>query len=195
MPSVAPVILLDLGGVLVRLGQMPGVSKDAYDLLSRSPSLADLESGKISGPEYAATARSELDLEMSDKVFTEAFSAILCGLYPGAIELIQQLKSSGCTVAALSNTNAIHWPILTHGLGLREAFSTMFASHLIGSLKPGPAIYHHALNDLGCAPNNASFFDDRPENVEGARAVGIRAWQANGPEDVASLLRAEGLLL
>ncbi len=45
----------------------------------------------------------------------------------------------------------------------------------IGVLKPEPEIYEHALRGLGVAPAEAVFLDDRPENVEGARHLGLHA--------------------
>lgn len=191
MPPAPTLILLDLGGVLVRLKGMPGIAPDVHQLLGRSPSLLDLETGRISGDEYIAGALGDLSLTLSAEAFRTSFLGILDGLYDGAIELIHDLKASGHTVAALSNTNALHWPILIHDLGLANAFDHMFASHLIGAHKPHPAIYLTAIQTLGCEPGSALFFDDRIENVEGARRVGIRSWQANSPQEVSSILADE----
>jgi methionine salvage enolase-phosphatase E1 len=42
-------------------------------------------------------------------------------------------------------------------------------------IKPDAAIYEDMIEGLEIAPEEGLFFDDRPENVEGARAVGLRA--------------------
>ena len=40
-------------------------------------------------------------------------------------------------------------------------------------MKPDPEIYEILLKRYKIVPEQALFFDDRPENVEGARKVGI----------------------
>ena len=57
-------------------------------------------------------------------------------------------------------------------------------------IKPEAEIYHDAIAGLGVEPDEALFLDDRPENVEGARAVGIHAeifttWEEFLERDVA----------
>jgi glucose-1-phosphatase len=42
-------------------------------------------------------------------------------------------------------------------------------------MKPEPKIYLEAAKMANVAPSEIFFMDDRPENVEGARAVGIDA--------------------
>jgi putative hydrolase of the HAD superfamily len=44
----------------------------------------------------------------------------------------------------------------------------------VGHVKPEPAFYQLALERAGCAPHEAAFFDDLPEFVEAANALGIR---------------------
>jgi len=46
-----------------------------------------------------------------------------------------------------------------------------------GVCKPHPEIYRLALARLGVEPHEATFCDDRAHNVEGARRVGIHAFQ------------------
>jgi putative hydrolase of the HAD superfamily len=46
-----------------------------------------------------------------------------------------------------------------------------------GIAKPDPRIFRIAAERLGVRPQEAVFVDDRPENVQGARAVGMRGIQ------------------
>jgi FMN phosphatase YigB (HAD superfamily) len=46
-----------------------------------------------------------------------------------------------------------------------------------GICKPNAEIYCRALGRLGVAPHEATFVDDRIKNVEGARRLGIHAFQ------------------
>jgi putative hydrolase of the HAD superfamily len=78
------------------------------------------------------------------------------------------------TVALLSNaTDQLREHLAHHELV--DAFDVVFCSAEIGVAKPDPAIYVHAATVLGVAPADCFFTDDRPENVDGARAAGMHA--------------------
>jgi HAD superfamily hydrolase (TIGR01509 family) len=47
----------------------------------------------------------------------------------------------------------------------------------MGCRKPEPAIYFQTLEKLGAEGRQCLFIDDRPENIEAARAAGIHAHQ------------------
>ena len=82
----------------------------------------------------------------------------------------------------LSNTNPWHWDRqLTSAEGLERRFPALgrieqrHASHLLGEVKPDPAVYAAFEQATGYAPAALLFFDDQPKNVDGARAAG---WSA-----------------
>ena len=55
-------------------------------------------------------------------------------------------------------------------------FDVIVDSSAVGMRKPNPAIYLHALDELGGVPaERAVFLDDSPSNVAGAEAVGMHA--------------------
>ncbi len=62
----------------------------------------------------------------------------------------------------------------------RYAFSSIFEhivySHEVGLAKPDRRIYALACERVRVAPDEAVFIDDRPENVEAARAFGMHAF-------------------
>jgi putative hydrolase of the HAD superfamily len=58
---------------------------------------------------------------------------------------------------------------------LRDLFSAFFSSCYLGVRKPDARIYEIALDVMQAAPATSLFVDDREENVEGARALGIHA--------------------
>ncbi|MGH9114775.1 MAG: HAD-IA family hydrolase [Acidimicrobiales bacterium] len=63
------------------------------------------------------------------------------------------------------------------------SFTRRFFSCRIRSVKPEPAIYEAVLEALRAGPEEVFFFDDRPANVAGARAAGMRAEVWGGPAD------------
>ena len=56
-----------------------------------------------------------------------------------------------------------------------DIFDEIVLSAEEGIQKPDPEIYYRALTQLGIAPGEAIFVDDREKNVEGAREVGMHA--------------------
>jgi putative hydrolase of the HAD superfamily len=58
---------------------------------------------------------------------------------------------------------------------IADAFDEIIISAEVGAAKPDARVFRLALERLGVSPAEALFVDDFPENVEGARAVGMHA--------------------
>jgi putative hydrolase of the HAD superfamily len=97
-----------------------------------------------------------------------------------------------CSVALLSNATDQLGEHLAHHR-LVDAFDVVFSSAEIGLAKPDTAIYHHAAKVLGVEPGACFFTDDRPENVDGARAAGMHAEVFTGRAALVEHLRALGV--
>ena len=181
-------IMFDLGGVLVELGGVTRMLElldhrvTVEELWTRwlsSPSVRQFETGRMDADQFALSLLAEFELSISPTQFIAEFTAWPKGLYPGTIDLLQALAPQ-YTMACLTNTNMLHWPRICDELGLQPHFAIHFASHLIGLLKPDRAIYQHAIDQLGYAPERILFLDDNALNVESARSVGISAYRAVG---------------
>lgn len=94
-------------------------------------------------------------------------------LDPDLMEWIERLRGQGIRTGILSNM----FVNMARKLRLDAPWSNRFDAYtLSGELhlaKPEPAIYRHAAEQLGVAPGEALFLDDRQVNVDGARAVGM----------------------
>jgi putative hydrolase of the HAD superfamily len=97
-------------------------------------------------------------------------------------------------LAALSNTNSLHWSRMREELSILEHFERAFASHELGLRKPSLEIYVHVLREMGMTPAETTFFDDTEANVEAARRVGMRAYRVEGVEALRACLRENGYL-
>lgn len=76
----------------------------------------------------------------------------------------------------LSNTNEIHWRFIRERYPhVLEPFDHLLASHELQLEKPAPEIYQAVIRHSGFRAEEHLFIDDLPENVEGARAVGMDA--------------------
>jgi putative hydrolase of the HAD superfamily len=59
--------------------------------------------------------------------------------------------------------------------GFESYVDALVVSEAVGTAKPDPAIFAHALDALGCGPDDAVMIGDSwTADVEGARAAGIR---------------------
>lgn len=108
---------------------------------------------------------------------------------PGTIEILADLKAGGTRLALLSNAGADFGGILRHG-PLGEYFEAFFVSGEIGLIKPDPAIYSHALRELGITGAGAVFVDNKEENVRAAESLGITGHVFTSPGKLRAFLQA-----
>lgn len=121
-----------------------------------------------------------------------AFCATIRGSYAwleGMEPLLAELKARGHTMHVLSNY-PVWYRWIEERLALSRYVSWTFMSCRLGLRKPDPRIFERAAGELGVAPSACLFIDDRPQNCDAARAVGMRAIRFGG--DPAAL--AEELL-
>jgi putative hydrolase of the HAD superfamily len=92
---------------------------------------------------------------------------------PDAVQLLREVRSHA-TVALLSNgTTRLRRDL--HVLGIDTEFDQIFNTAELGVGKPSPEVFLTVCEQLGLDPTSVAFVDDLPENVDGARGVGIRA--------------------
>jgi epoxide hydrolase-like predicted phosphatase len=97
-------------------------------------------------------------------------------LDPVLVQFLRELRPRYRT-AILSNAWANARRVFTQKYRLGEVVDEMIISAEEGAIKPDPRIYRIALERLGVRPAEAVFVDDVPENVQGARALGVRGVQ------------------
>jgi len=199
-------LLFDLGGVLVEYSGLEdikpflegGLREAASDAeigrrFADSESLAAFQTGSLTPAEFGARFVSEWRLTIEPEAFLREFESWTRRLYPGARELLESLRPR-YRLAALSNSNALHWRRNAAVLGVPALFEAAFSSHEIGVLKPDRAAFEHALAALDVAPATVAFFDDLAANVEAARALGIAAFRVEGVAELRAALTGRGVL-
>jgi len=93
----------------------------------------------------------------------------------GVRESLERLRGAGFALAVVSNSEGTIEQMLVE-IGLRELFSTVIDSSIVGFTKPDPRIFALALERLGVDAADALMVGDSPSaDVDGALAVGIRA--------------------
>lgn len=195
------VILFDLGGVLVELTGVPVMlewTKHRYDEESlweawlNSPAVRSFEKGYSTAEQFADALIREMDLPVGKDEFIQKFEKWPKGLFPGVSRLMENLKNK-YTLACLSNSNVLHWPILMKNMGLEKMFQYHFASHLIHKLKPDRESFEYVLKNIGCKASSVLFLDDNDINVKSAQKIGMTACRVAGPEDITHALGQAGI--
>src|SRR5580693_9543051 len=110
-------------------------------------------------------------------------------LQPGTVDLITALAAAGQRLALLSNAPADVAEAVQE-LPLASHFEHLVFSCALKSAKPDPECFQATLALLGAEPGDVVFLDDRPENVAGAAALGIKGIQfTDAPAARAGLAR------
>ena len=97
------------------------------------------------------------------------------------IAYARQLKRQGYQIAMLSNQIESWHRLLLRRWRLTKLFSPMVASYTTGYVKPDPRAYTFTLKELGVPANRCLYIDDRAENLEPARKLGMEALLFTSP--------------
>ena len=99
---------------------------------------------------------------------------------PESLALLEDLHRRGVNLYVLSNMSHGTWEFLQPRHDFWSRFKGIVISAQLRLVKPEPAIYQYLLDTWSLAAGETVFMDDRPENVEGARKVGIRSFVFDG---------------
>jgi glucose-1-phosphatase len=197
MNKLPSVLLFDLGGVLVDwdgiepLKQLSGgrlTSDMARRFWLEFPWAKKFETGRCTPQEFAVGVIEELNLTLGVDDFLQQFVSWDRGLLPGAIGLLEKLRSQFLLVC-LSNNNELHWAPLRDKAGLDKKFDYCFISYEIGVMKPDEEAFLHVLKKVGRKAEEFLFFDDNQECIETACKLGMSAFCVSGINGVESALK------
>jgi len=92
----------------------------------------------------------------------------------GAQDFCRLVKEKGYGIYVLSNACSKFYEYFPRHYSL-DFFDGIVVSSDVHMIKPEPLIYNYLLESYGLKPEECLFIDDRAENVEGARRVGMKA--------------------
>lgn len=110
---------------------------------------------------------------------------------PKVWEEIHRLKKKGYRIFILSNYSKYMFDAHTQNKPFMQDIDGLIVSYMVHINKPDSGIYQALLNRYMLEPEESIFFDDKAENVEGAKKVGIDAIEVTGEE---ALLKELALL-
>lgn len=122
--------------------------------------------------EYASKNNIQLPDDWSQKYTLVLKKSI--GADPNMYLLIDQLKTKGIRIGMLSNIDD-RYTKLIRDFGFYEPFEPCLLSCEMGLEKPDPKAYELLLKTLNLPAEQIVFIDDKIENVNAAKAMGIDA--------------------
>jgi HAD superfamily hydrolase (TIGR01509 family) len=197
------VVVFDLADVLLEFRGVESVARLSAGRIGpaefarfwRSRWADALYKGECSPEEFAAGAVVAFGLAISPGAFLREFRTWLRGPYPGALELVADVRERA-GAACLSNTNCLDVVRFRDELQFDRRFDYCFFSNEIGQRKPDAACFAHVLRRLGLSaePRRVVFFDDSSACVRGARDAGMLAYQSASVASLRSHLERLGVL-
>ncbi len=195
-------IIFDMGKVLIPFdfsrgyrALEPYTSLTAEEIpveLSKTDLVNRLESGQIEPLPFFDELRRILKADMTYDQFCQIWSCIFLPDILIPEPFIEKLKDR-YRVMVLSNTNAIHFEMVSVNYPILKHFHHLVLSHEVGAMKPEPKIYAAAIANAQCPADRCFFTDDIPAYVEGARKAGLNAEQFLGFEKLQEDLKRYGV--
>jgi putative hydrolase of the HAD superfamily len=150
---------------------------------------ADYDRGTIDGPTYwrrvAATAGTQFTPAQIDSLIA-ADIAIWMRANPVMMEWVRALKSRALKIAVLSNMPIeISIYMRQHAPWFGDFDYVCFSAE-VQLAKPEAAIFQACLKVVQARPEECLFIDDRAENVEAARALGMQGLKFVSVEELAA---------
>ncbi|NYH77257.1 putative hydrolase of the HAD superfamily [Actinopolyspora biskrensis] len=178
------VILFDMFGVIAKvqsadsravLEQTAEADSDRF-WASYWSSRPAYDRGEVSATTYWKSVGEQLGAPFGDQQVTDLVAADLASwseINQGSVDLVSSLARKNIKLGLLSNAPeeiATHYENSHRWL---EHFSVVGFSCRIGSAKPERAAYEWCWRELGAAPEEILFVDDREGNVLAARELGM----------------------
>lgn len=181
----ARAVIWDMGGVLVRnmapeprqrLAKKYGLTEPLLeDLVFANPVSAKASVGEAGVDELWNFVAQELHIDPKEMPAFEAAFWSSDRMDEDLVDFVRSLHASyktGLLSNAFSDTRA---SLNARFPRLLPIFDVSIFSAEVGLVKPDPRFYEMMLEKLGVKADESVFVDDFIENVEGARAVGMKA--------------------
>jgi epoxide hydrolase-like predicted phosphatase len=196
-------VVFDFGGVLTGEPNREAVvyfiqksfnlSKEEFEKINQEKRLA-LKEGKTDEEFWLSYAKKKdvvLPADWGHSLKSVMKEAI--GVNPQMVALVEELRGAQIPVALLSNIDE-RLSKLIRDFGLYESFNPCLLSCEIGVEKPDPKAYEVLLAKLDLPAKEVVFIDDRLENVEAAKKIGIDALLFESPQQLRKELLKRELL-
>jgi putative hydrolase of the HAD superfamily len=187
------IIRVDLSRSMAALGHRRGLSHlQVLRELEADPHWPDWQEGRMAPRDWYAYLSKKLNFSHSFDEFCTIWNSVLEPEPLLPVSLFERLATK-CRLALLSNTDPIHVAHFEAAYEFVRFFPVRVYSCRVGSSKPSPMIFHHALREVGAMPDEAMFIDDMHVNVMAAASLGINVFHFTSPEELLAEFSRMGL--
>lgn len=190
--SVIKAVIFDYGKVI---SDSPGthVRKDIAKAFKSSEDevgkvigklIGRFRKGELSENEFWEVMAKELDREIPEhkyELWKNDFRKKLV-IFDDMLMFVRELKAKGLKVGVMSNNIMPFVDVIKERQGFSE-FELVLNSCEVGLSKPDEDIYQLALTELDLSPNEVLFIDDRKENIDTAKRLGMHVLIAQKDRD------------
>jgi len=203
-------LIFDLGDVIVHIDYPTSIAefqklalidfKTIVSYSSQSKIFDLLDTGKVTAQQFRDELKKYLVPGTTDQAIDFAWNALLLDYPERNFKMLQNLKARYKTFA-LSNINEIHLATIDEVAKTKfgvENFASFFHkayySNLAGYRKPGKEFYELLIKNENINPAETFFVDDKEENIETAKSLGLQAHQLKDRNKLFELLQQEGII-
>ena len=129
-----------------------------------------------------------LDLSLQQKIFDDkqfytAKALSKLKKNPDLINLFQELKNNGYTIACCSNSIKKTVHLVLKKLGISDFFDIKLSNESVKFAKPHPEIYWKAMSYFGATPEDTLIVEDSPTGLTAAYKSGAKVLRVKNPKD------------
>ena len=190
-------IIFDFGDIFINLDKQATIDGLAQlGLSSWNEDLDQLnisfEKGQISRDNFLLGIQKHIPNASIDEILV-AWNAVLLDFPLHRLEFLQLLAQK-YRLFLLSNTDSIHIEHFEQREGASfygdfyQCFEKVYFSYEMGMRKPDAEIYNALIRQHELSPKRTLFVDDKKDNTDAAKALGLQVWNLQvGEEDVVEL--------
>ncbi len=191
-------IIFDFGNVLIDL-DYPRIiqefkkvatknQENIRKLVMDSKVVTKFETSEIGPDHFRSAVNQILGTKLNEDDFDVLWNSMLKSITRERMAKVEQISQKFDTYL-LSNSNIIHELAFeemvmaaTRKPSIRDFFKEAYFSHELGMRKPNKDIYEYVVEDIDNYPSRMLFLDDRLDNIEAARSIGMKAVQIFNPD-------------
>ena len=123
------------------------------------------------------------------EAFYGRFLEMIEGTYEKNVKLAMDLKQKGYSIYVLSNFPGDQYDKYEKHNSFLQIFDDKIISGHVGLAKPDIKIYQLAIDKFHLTPERSLFIDDKIENIEGAKQLGIQTIHLQNPDELPELIK------